>query len=112
MREDSCTFGKYHVNYTPETSVIKFLSHNSSTKTGLWEAKSFLAFLKNSKTSFSVGKFMPWTARMRPSMAMKGSRSTKPILNTGSFPPRNMGSPVGPAVAALVGGEGLYHGLF
>jgi hypothetical protein len=54
---------------------------------------------------------MPWTARMRPSMAIKGSRGTKPILNTGSFPPRNMGSPVGPAVAALVGGEGLYHGL-
>ncbi len=48
MREDSCTFGKYHVNYTPETSVIKFLSHNSSTKTGLWQAEDFLAFLKNS----------------------------------------------------------------
>jgi hypothetical protein len=55
---------------------------------------------------------MPWTARMRPSMAMKRSRGTKPILNTGSFPPGNMGSPVGPAAAALVGGDGLYHGLF
>jgi hypothetical protein len=33
-------------------------------------------------------------------------------LNTGSFPPRNMGSPVGLALAALVGGKGLYHGLF
>jgi hypothetical protein len=40
---------------------------------------------------------------MSPSMAMKGSRGTKPILNTGSFPSRNMGSPVGLAVAALVG---------
>jgi hypothetical protein len=49
MREDSCTFGKYQVNYTPETSVIKFLSDNSSTKTGLWQAYGFLAFLKNSK---------------------------------------------------------------
>jgi hypothetical protein len=47
--EDSCTFGKYHVNYTRETSVIKFLSNNSSTKTGLWQAEGFLAFLKNSK---------------------------------------------------------------
>ncbi len=112
MREDSCTFGKYHVNYTPETSVIKFLSHNSSTKTGLWQAEGFLAFLKNSKPWFSVGKFMPSTARMRPSMAMKGSRGTKPIFNTGLLPPRNMGSPVGPAVAGLVGGKGLYHGLF
>jgi hypothetical protein len=55
---------------------------------------------------------MPCTARMRPSKAMKGSRGTKPIWNTGWFPPRNMGSPVGPPVAALVGGEGLYHGLF
>jgi hypothetical protein len=57
---------------------------------------------------------MPWAARMRASMAMKGSRGTKPI-----FPPTNMGSPVGPAMAALVSGkgslvsgEGLYHGLF
>jgi hypothetical protein len=112
MCEDSCTFGKYHVNYTPETSVIKFLINNSSTKTGLRQAEGFLAFLKNSKAWISVGKFMPWTARMRPSMAMKGSRGTKPILNTGSFPPRNMGSPVGLAVAALVGGEGLDRGLF
>jgi hypothetical protein len=55
---------------------------------------------------------MPSTARMRPSMAMKGSRGTKPIFNTGLLPPRNMGSPVGPAVAGLVGGKGLYHGLF
>jgi len=45
-------------------------------------------------------------------MAMKGSGGTKPILNTGSFPARNMGSPVGLAVAALVGGEGLDRGLF
>jgi hypothetical protein len=55
---------------------------------------------------------MPWAARMRPSMAMKGNKGTKPISNTGSFPPRNMGSLVGPAVTALVGGKGLYHGLF
>jgi hypothetical protein len=34
------------VKYTPETSVIKFLSNNSSTKTGLWQAEGFLAFLK------------------------------------------------------------------
>jgi len=112
MHEDSCTSGKYHVDYTPETSFIKFLTHNSSTKTGLWQADGFLAFLKNSKAWFSVGKLMPWTARMRPSMAMKGSRGTKPMLNTGSFPPRKTGSPVGSAVAALVGGKWLYHGLF
>jgi hypothetical protein len=55
---------------------------------------------------------MPWAARVRPSMAMKGSRGTKPISNTVSFPPRNMGSLVGPAVTALVGGKWLYHGLF
>ncbi len=34
------------------------------------------------------------------------------VLNTGSFSPRNMGSLVRPAVTALVGGKGLYHGLF
>jgi hypothetical protein len=52
MREDSCTFGKYDVNYTPETRVIKFLSHNSSTKTGLWQAEGFLAFLKIARLDF------------------------------------------------------------
>jgi len=49
MREYSCTFGKYHVNQTPKTSVIKFFSHNNFIKTRLWQAEGFLAFFKNSK---------------------------------------------------------------
>jgi hypothetical protein len=54
---------------------------------------------------------MPWAPRMKLTMAMTRNRGMKPLLNTGSFTPRNMGSLVRPTMVALVCGKALYDGL-
>ncbi len=52
MREDSCTFGKYHVNYTLETIVTKFLSQNSCTKQDFGKLRAFLHSLQIARLDF------------------------------------------------------------